>query len=409
MSTTTPELTLRRQPLARLTAAVPAPVGAFLASRLIVVLSGISGALLLPRCGNWTLFDPTGLSIRLGTVGNVLGAVTVRWDAIHYLTIAAHGYARAGDTVFFPLYPLLIHALSYLIGSAALAGVVISTVAFAVALALLDRLARLELGAHVAAATVLLVAFAPLSFFFSAVYTESLFLALSVGAFYAARQGRWRLAVALGALSAVTRVTGILLVLPLAIMRLKERGRPDRGLTWLVSLPVALGGYLAFVAGRGFGLLAPFLQQAGTQHLHQLTGPLDTVLEAVRSAVFGLRSLGSTPIYARSIGGPFSSGAESLLLLFVLGLAGLALVVVFRRLPLAYGAYAAVALLVCISSPVADQPLKSLDRYTLTIFPLWMAAAAWLSERRLTAKAACLGALLLAFFALQFATWAFIA
>jgi hypothetical protein len=409
MSATTPELALRRQPLARLTAGVTAPVAAFLVSRLIVLLSGIGGALLLPRCGNWTLFDPTGLSTGLGAVGNVLGAVAVRWDSIHYLTIAAHGYARARDTVFVPLYPRLIRALSYLTGTTALAGAVISAIAFAGALVLLHRLARLELGARTADAAVLLLAFAPLSFFFSAVYTESLFLVLSVGAFYAARRGRWRLAVALGALSTVTRVTGILLVLPLAIMRLKEKGRPDRGLAWLVSLPAALGGYLAFVVGRGFGLLAPFLQQTTAQHEHKLTGPLDTVLEAVRSAAFGLQSLGSTPIYARSIGGPFSSGAESILLLVVLGVAGLALVAAFRRLPLAYGVYATAVLLVCISSPVAGQPLKSLDRYTLTIFPLWIAAAGWLSERRLTAKAVGLGALLLAFFALQFATWAFIA
>ena len=70
------------------------------------------------------------------------------------------------------------------------------------------------------------------------------------------------------------------------------------------------------------------------------------------------------------------------MLLAVLVIAVLALVVAFRRLPLAYGAYAGAALLVCIWSPVAGQPLKSLDRYTLTIFPLWMAAGAWMSERR---------------------------
>jgi hypothetical protein len=53
--------------------------------------------------------------------------------------------------------------------------------------------------------------------------------------------------------------------------------------------------------------------------------------------------------------------------------------------------------------------LKSLDRYVLTIFPLWMAAAAWLSERRLVVKTVALSTTALVFFAAQFATWAFIA
>jgi hypothetical protein len=66
-------------------------------------------------------------------------------------------------------------------------------------------------------------------------------------------------------------------------------------------------------------------------------------------------------------------------------------------------------LLICISSPVAGQPLKSLDRYVLTIFPLWMAAGAWVAQRRLTRVAVTLSALLLAFYTYEFATWAWVA
>jgi hypothetical protein len=413
LSATSPELTCpRSSPGRRLVQTVrscPVPVAAFLASRLIVLLAGVAGALVIPRRNDWTVFDPAHFSDRLGSLGNVLGAVAVRWDSIHYLTIAEHGYARATDTVFFPLYPLLIRAGGYLLGSTALAGAVVSSAAFTVALVVLHRLAALELGARAADATVLLLAFAPLSFFFSAVYTESLFLALSVGCLYAARRGRWRLSVALGPLGAVTRVTGIVLVLPLVILRIADRRGPDRGLVWVLSLPAAFAAYLAFVAAKGFGPLAPFLQETAKQYRRSMTGPPGTVVAALHAALSGLRTFGSTPAYAPSLGGPFSPGAESILLLGVLVLAAVALVAVFRRLPLAYGAYAAGALLVCISSPVAGQPLKSVDRYTLTIFPLWMAAAAWLSERRLTARTIVLSAGMLAFFAFQFATWAFIA
>jgi hypothetical protein len=58
---------------------------------------------------------------------------------------------------------------------------------------------------------------------------------------------------------------------------------------------------------------------------------------------------------------------------------------------------------------VAGQPLVSFDRYVLTIFPLWMAVGAWLSERRLVRAVLLVSAGLLAFWTFQFATWAWVA
>jgi hypothetical protein len=136
---------------------------------------------------------------------------------------------------------------------------------------------------------------------------------------------------------------------------------------------------------------------------------LVTLVSAVQSAAAGLHSLSSQAIYQPSLGGPLSDGAESVVLLGVLALALVALVSAFRRLPIAYGTYALTTLLVCIWSPVTGQPLKSLDRYTLTIFPLWMAAGAWAAERRLTRAVVMVSAGLLAFWTFQFATWAWVA
>jgi hypothetical protein len=386
------------------------PIRALVASRVLVLGAGIAGALAAPRQdGWWTAGDPTRLTERLGAIGNTLAAPAVRWDSIHYLGIAGHGYASASSTVFFPLYPMLVRAVGFLLGSYPLAGIVISLVALAVALMLLHRLTALELGARAADATVLLLAFAPLSFFFSAVYTESLFLALSVGSIYAARGGRWKLACGLGCLASATRVTGVGLALPLAIMYLRDRRGLDRRAAWLLSVPAGLVAYMGYLALRGYGLLAPFAGQTGAEHGHQMTGPLRTLVLAVQAAAAGAQSLLSQPIYQPSAGGPFSNGTESILLLAVLGLAVGALVVVIRRLPTHYGAYALATLLVCTWSPVAGQPLKSIDRYTLTIFPLWMAAGAWLSERRLTRLVALVSAALLGFWTFQFATWAWVA
>src|SRR5262245_52876580 len=126
-----------------------------------------------------------------------LSNLLARWDTFYYHSIAVTGYSwdpnvfRHDNVVFFPLYPLLMRWGGALIGGHPLiAGLVVSLAAFTGAIALVYRLALLELGQDGARRAVLLLVTFPYAFFFSVVYTESLFLLLSVGAFYAMRRGR---------------------------------------------------------------------------------------------------------------------------------------------------------------------------------------------------------------------------
>ena len=107
-------------------------------------------------------------------------------------------------------------------GSAAnlVAGIVLSFGCALGALCLLYRLTALELGEDMARSAVWIYAWLPPALFLSAVYTEALFLLLTVGAFFAGRTGRWWLAGLLGALAAATRNGGVLLVLPLLVLYL---------------------------------------------------------------------------------------------------------------------------------------------------------------------------------------------
>lgn len=389
------------------------PMRAFLGSRALVVAAGAAGYL-LPRGSGWINFDPSRVSSRLGHLGNFLGASSVRWDSLWYLAIANHGYSSKASAGFFPVYPLLMRGLSYVTGSTLVAGVVISWVAFAVSLVLLHRLTELELGRSAADTAVLLLALAPLSFFFTAVYTESLFLALALGATYAARRDKWLLAGMLGTLAAVTRITGVLLVVMVLLGCVWRRARPqiDRRRLWLLAAPLAFIVYLVGLAISGYGFLAPFTAQASSIHDHSFAGPFVAIIQAFGAAARGLGALagGSQPLISfGSLAAPLSPGAESVYLLGVLLVSVGALALCFRRLPRAYGVFALLAFLVAISSPVAGQPLKSLDRYVLTIFPLWMVAGAWLAERRRQWPALAACACLLAFFTVQFATWTFVA
>jgi Mannosyltransferase (PIG-V) len=384
------------------------PLQAFVYSRMIVLLAGVGGALMVAKRAPAATVS-TAMH-QLGPVGYVLAGSVDRFDSGYYLAVAQHGYGTlaSGQLAFFPLYPLLIRAMAVFTRSYVVAGVAVSGVAFVIALVLLRRLTELELGARAADATVLLIAFAPLSVFFTAIYTESLFLALSVATVLAARRDRWALACALGSLATLTRPTGILLAVAIVVMRLRTHGSVDRRLAWVLALPATLLGYMTFLAASGHPWLGLFQAQAQWQRV--TTGPLAGLASAVWAAIRGAtRIAGGAPIYHPALTGPFTQSAESVILLGVLAITCAALALCLRRLPLEYGVYAAVVIVFCLSSPEVGQPLWSFDRFALTIFPLWMAAGAWVAKRRLEAPAVVLGSILLVFYTVQFSSWAFVA
>ena len=385
---------------------------AFVGSRAIVLVAGILGATLTARARGWTTVDTSRLTSSFGAIGNTVAAPFVRWDSLSYLAIAQHGYTGRRQTAFFPGYPLLVHSVGWLTRSDVAAGVIVSCLAFGAALAMLYRLTAIELGRLSAETTVLLVAFAPVALFFSAVYTESLFLALSVGALLYAREGRWVTAGALAAGASVTRLTGVLLAIPLLLLWLDQpvASRSRAALTAVAAAPAGLGVFSAYLAWRGFGWTAPLQNQLGPGSARRFDGPLATLWRGARAAWTGTADTlaGIRPIQ-HSLYGPLSISFDSVVLAGVLAIAVLGLVATWRRLPAAYGAYALLTLAVVLSSDTRMQPLESFDRYALTIFPLWMGVGAWLSERRAARPVVVVGAGLLAFYSYAFATWAFVA
>lgn len=388
--------------------AMALPLQAFVVSRLMVLVAGATGVVRLT-----SHVSPATVAAtvhQLGPVGYLLSASVDRWDSGFYLSIAAHGYGAvgSGNLAFYPVYPLLIRGASFLVSSPLVAGAAISALAFLAALVMLHRLTELELGRAAADATVLLVAFAPLSFFFTAIYTESLFLALSVGSLLAARRGHWRLACALAAVATLTRVTGIALGVALAVMRIRQRGRLDRRLAWLGILPASFAGYMAVLVANGYPALGMFSSEGQWHRI--LVGPLGGLVGGIAAAAWGLGKLvGGAPVYQFQTSQALAPPAENVVLLLVVVIALRALIACRRRLPLEYAGYAAVALMMCLSNPVVGSPLASDDRFSLTIFPLWMAAGAWVARRRLEPVAVALGSVALIFYTAQVASYAFVA
>jgi hypothetical protein len=427
-------------------------------SRLLVWIAGVGTVVVLGMGPVRHAFNPPGLTHGLGALGDVLAAPAARWDGAWYLVIAHYGYRpdlgsfTSSRTAFFPLYPLGVRGLADLGFAPVVAGVLLSVVALAGALYGLHRLTMLEaarLGLldrrEVARQAVLLTALAPMAFYFSAVYSESLYLALSVGLFLCARRGRWASAAALGALASATRSTGVALLVPLLLLYLygpREDRSPDRvrgagghgfgvastfallrtgrpryrlrgDALWLALVPVGLGLYMAHLGLAGGDALAPFHAEAAWSR--HFAGPYGGVWEGVKAALEGLRqllSLQRAHVYYPAAGGsPFVDAGHNLLLLAFLLAAVPAAVGVMRMLPVAYGVYVLAALALPLSYPVAAQPLMSLPRFLVVLFPLnmWLAVRLAAGRRALRQVVLVASGVMMMFFVGEFSTWHWVA
>ncbi len=175
------------------------------------------------------------------------------FDGVHYLTIAKSGYSAQFTQVFFPLYPLLIKALSIIFPffNLILVGLIISNLSFLLALLFFDRLLKLDY--HPTKIKWMLIFFLlfPTSFFLGSLYTEAFFFLLVITSFYAARQKKWWLAGLLGGLAGATRLVGIFL-LPALLWEWRKEKKVKNIIHLLYSpilylIPLGLLAYIIYL------------------------------------------------------------------------------------------------------------------------------------------------------------------
>jgi len=399
--------------------------GVFWPTRLAVFLVAFFAALSLGPPGqgglgerNAARFDEPALTAPIGGFGELALSPLARWDSVWYLRVADAGYPDGGaEAAFFPLYPALARGLGELgggsRGAALVAAYLLSLAALLGALVLFHRLVTLELGRRLAKPALLLLALFPGALYFGVPYSESLFLLASIGAFYAARTGRWAWAGACLAAAAATRSAGVLLVVPIAVLfvqGVRAGGRRADG-AWLLLGPAGLGAYALYL-GLAQGDAFAFASVQDFWH-RDFAGPLVGAWDGLVAAVDGARQLLSgsrDPVYfTRAAGDPFRIAGMNLMLFGFLLFGVVACWGTLRRLPPAYGTWVAVALLVPLSFPVGPQPLMSLPRFLAVLFPIFMWLALVCDERGWTEPTAALSAMGLGLFTVQFATWHWIA
>jgi hypothetical protein len=311
------------------------------------------------------------------------------WDSGWFLEIAENGYRGEQSAAFFPLYPLLVHALAWVTRSPVVAGVLISLVAAGFAAVAVRRIATELLPRRAARDSVLYLALWPVAFVFTSVYSEGLFLAFAAWSFWAAMQRRPVLAAVLGALAVETRLIGLALVPALIVLLWpRERGLPRRALRLapLALIPAAVGVYAWYLEDR-LGDWRAFYQAQGVFWLrhHSAAGPLGGLWEAIAQGYHGVAQVVLHLGRASQVTAADEIATRNALHLALLFAALWLTWVAWRRLGPAAGIYSVAYLAIILSTPVSYFPLVSLPRFVLGDFPLFLALASF-TERRPTVR-----------------------
>jgi hypothetical protein len=292
-------------------------------------------------------------------------------------------------------------------------------------------------------ALVLMVAF-PTAFYFHAAYTESLFLLLTAGALVAARRGLWFVAAGAALVATLTRWTGVALVPVLlveawsqALQALRaqdkegtvgEAGEPRWPLLFspsgvnallkapripllcalvpLVALPLVLHLFEDAVGD------AWAFQRAQRLWERRLEPPWIGLIDGIRVLLPGhppyLSPLsGGFPRLPDYPGGFLEAHAYNLAAaLFGLWFA----VVAIRRLSPSFGVLALAGVLIPLMTPSRLQPLQSMPRFVVVLFPVFAALALVLRNRPLLSACTIAAfAAIQGFFISRFALWFWVA
>jgi Gpi18-like mannosyltransferase len=336
--------------------------------------------------------------VHISESSNPLLAVWAHWDAVHYLDIAGRGYYGT-DMAFFPLYPSLIQFAGHFIGNDVIAGLLISNIALFFGLLFFYKLAEHQFNRAVAHRAIFYISIFPTAVFFSAVYTESLFFALTVASFYYIREHKWLTAGIIGALAALTRSEGVLLVVPFSIeliasarsMSLRNflsPARLQRVLLGLIAIPAGLGLYMAWLwVLHGDPMYFSHVQANWNRHL---AWPWVAGVNAYKVIA-----------HSKSL---LVTANAMIEIVFTLVMVIVTIMGAFR-LRLSYTVYSALSILV----PMSTASLMSMPRFALVLFPMFLWLALWGSRSWVNNAIVAFSLPLLGLFTVLFADWYWVA
>ncbi|HEX6482632.1 MAG TPA: glycosyltransferase family 39 protein [Ktedonobacteraceae bacterium] len=380
----------------------------YLATRFALVLVGLlADFYILPLLKSNPLISSVAMNTRFP---DALWLMWNHFDAGFYVDIARNGYWSASSLhimsnwIFLPLFPMFIHPLALFFGRSLaafnIAGIIISNAAGLVAVAYLYLLVRREFNPRIASRTVFYLALFPTSFYLSAIYPESLFLAFALACIYYARQHRWWLAGICGALASLTRIQGFLLAVPVAWEYWQVLSDLYSPLPDMSEMTLSQKTY-AWLHSRFLGLAL------ASETLRNWVNALPIVLIPLGMVPFFIYSQIKTGDFLATIHNHHNWGRHSELPWQVITdalqhpqapnpmnwnfwLLNIIVIFIFlgftvwsvRRLPMIFTLYT----LVMVVMPLTTASINSISRYYLVVFPAFILLALWSNSDKQPAR-----------------------
>jgi hypothetical protein len=355
----------------------------FVGWRVVLGVVGASADLFLPYAPSFPYYEwqlpKYGFPRWIYSWGN--------FDGVHYLLITEMGYSQIGLVqAFFPVFPLLVQALAEIGVPALMSGLFISNVAAIVMCLVWYGLVSEVYDQKTAFWSLLIILLFPTAFFFGALYSESLFLALVLGSFWAAHRRNWWLAAGLAMVASATRVVGVFLVPALMIeLWLQE----NKKLPTLLQPRAVADSVIQLIKKRGVTLLV-----------------ISTGILGLLAYMTYLGSKFKDPLYFLHVQSEFGGGREERIIIYpqvvwryikilvtyrpvglkylayvqemVAGVVGLVLLLVsFKGVRWSWLIFSLGAFLV----PTMTGTFSSMPRYVLVCFPLFIFLAQSLQNR----------------------------
>lgn len=323
------------------------PIFVFLITRVALMLVAYFAAQIIPA--------KQGI-LQIPSLQSFLDPWT-RWDGEWYKSIVDGGYiynaAGEGNVHFFPLYPILTWIVKLFIGNTYLSGGLLSNACLFFSLALMYKFVKEKFESKTAMRAVFYLAVFPTSFFFSAVYSESLFLLLSLLVFYFIEKKQWLPSSIFASLASATRPVGMIFLPVILLAYLEDKGYSLRKIKFdaLGIILIAPSGLLSFMLYQylRFGNPFIFIEEASRVWGRQLMWPWEVILNTNYSALFGW------DFYRLFL----------VLLFFYLSS------IVLKKLGIVYCLY----FLLGIIYPLSTGTLACMDRYLAVLFPGFIALA----------------------------------
>ncbi len=338
--------------------------------KLLVLIAVVLASKLLP-------LDASLMAKRFSVNIPYLFSVWANFDGLHYLEIADRGYFYL-EQGFFPLYPLFIHFFFKLSNIPYLYSVlIVSHLVFILSLVVFGKLLVKDKMAKGFSLLLLIVLLFPTSFFYGAVYNDSLFLLFSSLCLFYGRQKSWILAGTMGCLATLTRLNGLALLIYLLCEYLTSGNNLKKlfnlkkirqtKIFAILLIPLAFFLYLVFIQTK-FGDWQLLFKSMTVWSQDKMVLPPQVIFRYLKILFFGPAS---TIIY-------WVAAAEFAFVLFYF----LALVYSWKKIRFSYFVFMAVSFLI----PSLTGTFAGMPRYGLHLYPFFLTLLIFLEKQKIVVR-----------------------